>query len=698
MTDTPSSHDLKSRAGRAWRVAADTARADAVRLWGEIRAVRFRRPGRRALMALASVFAVLSIAIVMFAAFFEWNHLRGPIGRYASGRLDREVRITGDLDVKLFSWTPRITADGITVAQPAWAGRGRMAEVQRLTVEVELLPLLRGQVRLPLLAVQSPRIDLRRNAAGQANWDFGDPDKPKEPAKLPFIRNFIIADGRLSFNDAARGMRFDGTVSTREAAGQNSASAFRLRGEGQLKNEPFTLSITGGPLVNVRPDRPYPFDAEVRGGATRITARGEVPKPFDLGVITASITASGADLADVYDLTGVTTPNTPPYRLSGRLSRDGTTWRLRRMNGRVGDSDLSGDLTFETGRERPKLTAELRSRSLDFDDLAAIGGGAPDPRETANAAQKAIASELRGAGRFLPDAPLQTERLRAMDADVSYRASSVRARAFPIRQVVLDLTLKSGVLTLNPVSFRFPQGELSAQVEIDGRKDVPVTALDARLKGVAVSSLVPARGGVAPIEGTLHARAKLRGAGLSVREVASNADGGVTFVLPRGEIREAFAELLGINAGRGLLLLLSKDEGRTPIRCGVADFAVRSGTLQTRRMVIDTGVVLVKGSGSINLDDETMNLLIDGETKRPRLLRVWSPITVQGRLVKPAVGVRTGEVAAQGGLALALGALISPIAALLPFVDPGLAEDADCGALIASAARTGSAVTSTVRR
>jgi hypothetical protein len=36
-------------------------------------------------------------------------------------------------------------------------------------------------------------------------------------------------------------------------------------------------------------------------------------------------------------------------------------------------------------------------------------------------------------------------------------------------------------------------------------------------------------------------------------------------------------------------------------------------------------------------------------------------------------------------LAPALGALLSPIAALLPFVDPGLAEDANCGALIASA-------------
>jgi uncharacterized protein involved in outer membrane biogenesis len=183
-----------------------------------------------------------------------------------------------------------------------------------------------------------------------------------------------------------------------------------------------------------------------------------------------------------------------------------------------------------------------------------------------------------------------------------------------------------------------------------------------------------------------------------VHEAASNADGGVTLVLPRGQMRKAFAELLGINAGRGLLLLMSKDQTETPIRCAVADFKVTDGTLVAQRIVIDTGVVLANGSGTISLDDESMNLLIDGETKRPRLLRVWSPITVQGSLRSPKLGIKAEQVVVQGGIAAVLGALINPLAALLPFVDPGLAEDADCGALIAQAGRQGAAVSASVRR
>ena len=150
-------------------------------------------------------------------------------------------------------------------------------------------------------------------------------------------------------------------------------------------------------------------------------------------------------------------------------------------------------------------------------------------------------------------------------------------------------------------------------------------------------------------------------------------------------MRRAFAELLGINVSAGLLRLFSGDRSVTPIRCGVADFTVQNGTATARTLVIDTDVVLTQGTGTINLESETLNLRLDGETKQPRLLRAWAPITVRGSLVSPQVGVDTSELVTQGGLAGALGALVNPLVALLPFVDPGLAEDANCGALIASA-------------
>jgi hypothetical protein len=52
-------------------------------------------------------------------------------------------------------------------------------------------------------------------------------------------------------------------------------------------------------------------------------------------------------------------------------------------------------------------------------------------------------------------------------------------------------------------------------------------------------------------------------------------------------------------------------------------------------------------------------------------------------LRSPEIGVEAGEAAGQGGLAALLGSLVAPLAAVLPFVDAGLAEDANCAALLA---------------
>src|SRR5690606_24300600 len=110
-------------------------------------------------------------------------------------------------------------------------------------------------------------------------------------------------------------------------------------------------------------------------------------------------------------------------------------------------------------------------------------------------------------------------------------------------------------------------------------------------------------------------------------------------VVPQGRIRAAFAELLGINVTAGLGKLLSGDTGTSEIRCAVADFTVRSGVARARTFVIDTTPVLAQGSGTIDLGAETMNLRIDGETKEARLIRLWAPITIQGPLTAPRIGV-----------------------------------------------------------
>jgi len=162
--------------------------------------------------------------------------------------------------------------------------------------------------------------------------------------------------------------------------------------------------------------------------------------------------------------------------------------------------------------------------------------------------------------------------------------------------------------------------------------------------------------------------------------------------VPRGEIREALAELTGINAARGLGLLLSKSQDKANIRCGVANFKAQGGVFAAQDIVVDTDNVLITGRGEIDLGPEVLDLALNGQPKKVRLFRIKSPIALGGTLSKPKVGLKPGNVPGQAVIAAALGVVATPLAAALAFVDPGLAKDADCGSLLAEAQRHGAPV------
>ncbi len=664
---------------------------------------RWRALPRSARWGIGGALLILA-AIVAFFVWFDWNMLRGPVGRFASAQLKREVRIDGDLRVHPWSFSPKAEAYGLFLGQPDWAPKtgpqaGHMARVDRVAVQIKLLPLLKGDVILPLVAVDRPDVRLLREASGRANWTFGDPNKKRtKPLKLPAIQHFVINEGALRVEDRQRDVLFTGTVSSNEHASGDGKGRFVLEGKGTYNRQPFLARVTGGPLLNISPNRPYPFDAQVSAGTTRVSAEGSITKPFDLGRFESDLTIAGTDLNRLYGLTGLTLPNTPPYRISGHLVRKGGRFDFEKFSGRIGDSDVNGDLFVLVDRERPYLEADLRSKRLDFDDLGSLVGAAPATGrgETASAGQKVEAGQREATGRILPDATLQTDRVRAMDAKVTYRALAVNAPNLPLQKVRLDLTLDKGVLNMDPIAFTFSRGDLAGKVRLDARPNVPVTDLDLRLTNAKLEDFIPLKtAGKPAIEGGIVARAKLRGVGNSVHRAAASSNGTVTLVAPKGQVRQAFAELLGVNASKGLLMLLSKDPKETSLRCAVASFDVKDGVMRADKIIADTGVVVAKGEGTINLKTERLDLRIEGDSKKPRLVRLFIPIEIKGPLGRPDIDLQPGGAIAQGGVAAALGSLLSPLAAILPFVTPGLEKDADCAGLVAEARGEGVAVRTT---
>lgn len=658
------------------------------RVWAWIKATphRLNTLSRPVRWGLGAVLAVL-VALILFLAQPNWDWFRPTLSSIIADRTHRPVQITGPLRVYLFSFTPHATVSGLKIGQPDWnkTETKNLAEIEGLAIKTELMPLFIGRVVLHRLEITRPTVALYQDKTGRANWDFSDGKNKGKPTKIPPIKDFIISDGKLSMTSLQRKMVFTGTINAREKAGSGK-QAFNLSGDGTLNGRKFEMTAFGGPLLNVRTSTPYPFDLNVRAGATRLTAKGRILKPFNMGQIDGQVSVSGSSLSDLYYLTGLTLPNTPAYKISAKVTRNERVYDITGINGKVGASDLNGALKVDIRDDgRPYLTGDLSSKQLNFEDLGSLFGAtsanAPDKPELV------AAPEATSGRRLLPNASLDVERVRGMDAKVTYKAMSVRTNNanMPLREVSLGVTLDKGLMTLDPIALSFPQGRLTGTAKIDARTDTQSNTVDLRVTGLAVQQWLPDFQGSSPLEGRLNARIRATGGGNSVHKAAANADGQVAMVMAGGKIRQSLAELMGVNATKGLFQLLSKDQKETDVRCAIATFNVKNGVMRAEHIVFDTGVVLVNGEGAINLNDESLKLVFKGKPKKFRLIRINAPIVIGGHLSKPTFGIEAGPALLQGGIAAALQSVI-------PFLSLDTAEDANCAHLFSEARADGASV------
>ncbi len=655
-----------------------------------------RNGPRRLIVRIALAVGILIVLVILAAALAPASFWRWLIVHEVSRATGRPVQIAGNVAIHLFSTNPELTVEGLSIANPAWTTSRSMLSVKKFEATLSLKSLLRFHLIFPQVAIDTPAIDVERDSSGRANWDFPRASSSKAnksasaPLHIPVIQQLQLTHGTLNAVDRVRKLTFNGQLSVAETENTADNHALQVHGSGTLNGKPFQLKLDGDPLIGVQPSTPYGFETIVTAADIKLSAHATIPHPFDLAALQAAFHVSGSDLADVYYLTGLALPNTPPYEVSGTLVRDKLRFKVDDLQGKLGGSDVSGTLSIDTGRERPKLTATLVSKQLNLADLAApLGTQATPARKSTTLATPATTPPVALApALLLPNADLQVQRVRGMDADVRFDAASVTTAKMPMNEVRFHLLLDNGKIVLDPLTFALSHGAFSGTVTIDARGSTPQTSIDMKLSNVDLAQFKSKSSKEAPLEGQLLGRIKLQGSGTSVHKAAADADGEITLVIPKGEMREALAELTGIDLSRGLGLILTKNAHQTDVRCGVASFKADNGHLQATALLIDTTNVLITGQGRIDLKNETLDLSLRGQPKKMRLLRLRTPITLRGTLLQPKIGVQAGKLAAQTGGAVALGALLTPVAALLAFVDGGLAKDANCAALIGEAEQT----------
>lgn len=630
------------------------------------------RPSRRLSLGLGAV----ALAVAVLVLLWDWNWFKGPVERMVEARTGRSFSIGGDLHVDPGRVTT-ITADDLRLGNADWSRQPDMAVADRMVLQVEVWPLLRGRVRLPGVELTRPDVRLQAHPQGTGgNWDFGFDDDGGEPVQ---IRRLWVDAGRLRYDDARAGTGVDVRLASREARDSDAAPPVGLEGSGRWRGNGFALEGTAeSPLELQDSERPYRLDLRARAGATRAHARGSLIAPFQLRGFDLKVELAGRNLADLYPLVGLALPDTPPYTIDGTLSRNGDTWYYREFAGEVGQSDLAGNAEVTVGRERPLFKADLVSRRLDFDDLAGFIGASPDPDgETLDPELARQAAQQQASGKVLPARPYDLKRLRAMDAQVRLRATRINAPRLPLEDMDARLRLEGGLLRLQPLDFGMAGGNLRSNVRMDARKDTITTRVEADVRRIELGKLFPDVALARDTVGRFSGRFDLAGNGNSIARMLATADGDVALGMGRGEISNLLVELAGIDIYEAVKFMIGKDR-KVPVRCAFADFGVKDGVMESRALAFDTTDTIIVGSGTIDLREERLDLDLRPRPKDRSILALRSPLHVGGTFADPSFRPDMARLGLRGAIALALGS-IAPPAALLATLELGPGEDSRCG-------------------
>lgn len=629
----------------------------------------------RVLKWTAATFAIIIVALAVFLFAFDWNLLRGYIGEKVTSQTGREFSIAGDLDVRL-GLPPRIHAEQVRLENADWGTEPRMLDLAAVDFTIRLLPLFRGEIVIPEAAFTQPNIVLEKNARGEGNWKLSrEEDKESD---FPKIGRLVVDKGVITYRDPRIETDVVARVATNTDAGDQ---ATRFDAQGKYKGSAVRASGAGGSVFLLRDEtQAYPFKASVEIGATKAVLAGSVTGLAKLSAVNIDLELSGKDLADLFPIAGIVLPETPPYRVRGQLVHEGRVWRFHDFAGKVGDSDLAGNLSVSTETDKPRLTAEISSKLLDFDDLAGLIGAPPDPKETASQAQKKKAAIEKAKPGVLPTKEFRLSKLAAIDADVKYRAQSIRRReALPLDDLTVHFVLKDAVVTLKPLNFGVAGGNIASTIAMNAaRSPISVTA-DVNVRELKLNQLVPKIETSKTSVGTLGGRAKLSATGNSVAQWADSVDGKIGLLMSGGQVSNLLLEFIGLDGGEIMKFLFAGDKN-VPLRCAVANFDLKDGVMTADAFVVDTVDTNVLGEGRIDLGEEKLHLKMHPLPKDASILSARSPIHIEGSFEDPNIKPDK-NLFMRGGAALALGAL-NPLLALIPLIETGPGEDNNCTELL----------------
>ena len=358
---------------------------------------------------------------------------------------------------------------------------------------------------------------------------------------------------------------------------------------------------------------------------------GRIDHMLDRDEIDVDAKIEAKSLALIGDLFGVELPAIAPVSFSGtmkgsdeKIESHGST----RLDKTILIGEWSGSFA---GGGRRSIQAKLQSKHVWLDDIGIV------PR---SADEDADEDRVDSPSWWSSHDPLPFEWLEAIDADVVIEAGRVSGIAgFELDGVRILIRLEDGRLEIPEFSVGYEAGTVRTQGFVDVSGSRPELALKVEVNAVHLTPLLAQVRQTVEEAGVLDASIDVKSRGNYPIAIRSNLEGTVRLVARDGALAGRYSSAFAKNFVA--LAVPSILTGRAPqFGCVVADFEIESGVASVRELLLESEVISVVGSGSIDFRADAFDIVLVPTVHEPGLVSLAAAVDVSGPLAAPVFSPR----------------------------------------------------------
>jgi AsmA protein len=594
---------------------------------------------------VGGIIVLILLAALIIPHVINVHEYKPYIEEMVSETTGRPFTIGEDPELSLFPWAGLSLSD-VRLGNPPGFEEEEFLSVKSFQVQVKLMPLLSKDVQVRRFVLEQPRIVAVKQKDGRANWEGlgggeGAATGPKPARGLPFdafaVNELAIKEGSVIW--------IDHTSETRKEITQVNLL-----------------------LTEVSLERPIPmiFSARVEDWPLSLEGQvGPVGKEPGKGRVALDVTLKALDqvetnvkgaLVDVtadpkYDLAIQVAPfslrelMTKLERDSALLSKDPTA--LSRIAFRTNVKGDSQSVTLSEGIvEIDQARIEFSAAVQDFAEPRSIFTFTMDvldlDRYLPEAAEEGSPEKDSEKDEEEASAP-DYEPLRAIDLAGEVDIGKVLVSGVQLDDFHVELSVREGIVNLNPVSVHLYEGELSGKAALDVRQDAPQTQLELHMADVQFLPILKHVSGRDFLEGILKADVTLRTQGDDVEEIKRSLNG-------KGELLFKDGAIVGINLAEMVQNVKrafgAGEQGPKP-RTDFSEFripfTVTKGIADTKNTVLVSPLVRIRAKGKADLVKEILNMRVEpkfvatlrGQGDTARRSGVMVPVLVTGPFRAP---------------------------------------------------------------